>query len=98
MSNTLTIDDIKQKATPVLRDAGVKRSAIFGSYARGENTEYSDIDLLVDMPLGKSLLDLADLQDKLEHTLNHHVDLVTYNSIHPLFKENILQSHTPIYE
>ncbi|MBI5358249.1 nucleotidyltransferase domain-containing protein [Candidatus Amesbacteria bacterium] len=59
MKNVLT--DIKNKALPVLQEEGVIRSSIFGSYARGENTIDSDIDVLVELPKGKSLLDLVRL-------------------------------------
>lgn len=83
------LDNIKKKALPVLIDAGVIRSSIFGSYARGENNEESDIDVLVEFPQGKSLLDLVRLERKLGKVLVKKVDLLTYNSISPLLKDYI---------
>ena len=75
------IQQIKDKITPILKEAGVLRSSIFGSVARGEARSDSDIDILVDLPQGKSLFDLVDLQDQLEKRLGKKVDVGTYRSI-----------------
>lgn len=92
MKQHLTLDEIKEKVTPILKQAGVIRSSIFGSYVRGEQKEESDIDILVDLPRGKTLIDLVGLKEDLEGTLNKNVDIVTYNSIHPLLKTSILEN------
>lgn len=83
------LEDIKEKAVPILKEAGVTRSSLFGSYVRGEQREDSDIDMLVDLPKEKSLLDLVRLQRKLKVSLGKNVDLLTYNAIHPLLMEYI---------
>lgn len=90
------LDNIKNKALPVLKDAGVIRSSIFGSYARGDQSDDSDIDLLVELPKGKSLLDLVRLQRKLGEALVKKVDLLTYNSISPLIKDFIQRDQIQI--
>ena len=90
------LDNIKNKVLPVLKDAGVVRSSIFGSYARGEENEESDIDVLVELPKGKSLLDLVRLQRKLGEVLVKKVDLLTYNSISPLIKSYIQRDQIQI--
>jgi predicted nucleotidyltransferase len=95
MSNQ-TIDEIKEKAVPILKEAGVLRSSIFGSYVRGEQKEDSDIDILVELPVDKSLLDLVRLQRKLRTVLGKDVDLLTYNSVHPLLKKYIQKDQLPI--
>lgn len=92
----IRVEHIKSKILPILKQAGVKRSSIFGSYAHGENKEDSDIDILVDLPRGKSLFDLVDLQNKLEEKLDKKVDLVTYNSLHRLLKDRILAEQVQI--
>jgi len=92
------LEEIKRKALPILKEAGVRRSAIFGSYVRGEAKKGSDIDILVDLPRGKTLFDLAGLQIDLEKALNKKIDLVTYNSLHPLLKDRILAEQIQIYE
>lgn len=85
----IDIEQLKKSAVPVLKEAGVLQSDIFGSAARGETTDESDIDFLVDLPRGTSLFDLADLQIKLEETLGRKVDILTYRSISPLLKDYI---------
>lgn len=93
----ITINQIKKKAIPILKEAGVTRSALFGSYVRGEEHKDSDIDILVDFPRGKSLLDLVRLQRKLQETLGKEVDLLTYNAVNPLLK-NYIQKDLPPFK
>jgi len=90
------LKDIKKKALPVLIEEGVVRSSIFGSYVRGDNKEDSDIDMLVELPKGKSYLDLVSLQRKLGKVLVKKVDLLTYNSISPLLKDYIQRDQVQI--
>ncbi len=90
------LEAIKEKSLPILQTAGVIRSAIFGSYVRGEEKEDSDIDMLVELPKGKSLLDLIGLQLELEEALGKKVDLTTYKSISPLLKKYIDQDQLQI--
>ena len=60
----------------------VARMAIFGSYARGDQNEKSDVDVLVefDQPIG---LEFVDLADHLEHLLDKKVDLVSRGAVKP---------------
>lgn len=88
--------EIKRKILPILRRYDVARAAIFGSFARGESTERSDIDLLVEFKGQKSLLDLAGLKIALEELLKTKVDVLTYNSLHPLLKNRILSEQKVI--
>lgn len=90
------LDLIKQKAVPILKEAGVTRSSLFGSYVRGDNREDSDIDMLVDFPKGKSLFDFIGLQLKLEDALQKKVDLITYTGIKPRLRERILSEQVQI--
>lgn len=93
---TANINEIKRKIVPILIEEGVTRAALFGSVVRGEVKKESDIDILVDLPRGKSLFDLAGLQMRLEEELGNTVDVVTYNSLNPLLKEYILKDQLPI--
>lgn len=86
---TKDLEHIKNKILPILIEAEVKRAAIFGSYARGEESKESDIDILVDLPEDKSLFDLADLKLKLEDKLKFGVDVLTFDSVNPLLKDYI---------
>lgn len=57
--------------------------AVFGSVARGEDTETSDIDFLVTFDKGTSLLDLVRWQDALEEFLKIHVDVISIGGLKP---------------
>jgi hypothetical protein len=91
------IKEISKKIYPVLQRYDVARAAIFGSLARGESREGSDIDIVVEFRGEKSLLDLAGLKIELEELLKIEVDVLTYNSLHPLIKEKILKEQEVIY-
>ena len=90
------LDQIKNKAVPILKEAGVTHSALFGSYVRGEEREDSDVDMLVEFPKGKSLLDLVDLEMKLEKVLGKKVDLLTFKSVSPYLKDYIQKEQIQI--
>lgn len=92
----LVLEEIKKEIVPILQKADVIKAEFFGSYVRGDNTENSDIDILVDLPRGKSLIDLAGLQIDLEEKLKKKVDVVTYRSVCPYLKESIFSNLYPI--
>ncbi len=94
----MTTLTIKNKIIPILKRQGVLKAAIFGSFARGEETKNSDLDLLVKMPKSKTFLDMADLKVELEDKLGREVDLVEYNAIKPLIKDQVLRDKKEIYE
>ncbi len=94
----MNIQTIRTKATPILESEGVIKAALFGSHATGEAKKRSDIDILVKFNSKRSLLDLVRLQFMLEDRLGKKVDLLTYNSIHPLLKNIILNEQKIIYE
>ena len=81
---------------PLLQRYDVTRAAIFGSSVRGEMQETSDLDILVEFKGEKSLLDLAGLKIELEELLGRKVDVLTYDSLHPLLKDNILSEQEVI--
>lgn len=90
------ITKIKQKALPILKQAGVNRSAIFGSHARGDQKKDSDIDILVDLPKSKSLLDFVSLKLKLEKALKKKVDLGEYDTLKPRLKRKVSSEQVTI--
>jgi uncharacterized protein len=69
---------------------GARNVRVFGSVVRGESTNSSDLDLLVDMAEGRSLLDLVALGDDLEKALGVAVDVVTEKSLSPYLRDRIL--------
>ncbi|WXG44926.1 MAG: nucleotidyltransferase family protein [Promethearchaeati archaeon SRVP18_Atabeyarchaeia-1] len=92
----MQVEEIQKKIAPALRRYGVARAAIFGSYARGEERKGSDIDILIEFEGDRSLLDLAGLKIELEEVLGRKVDVLTYDSIHPLLRERILNEQKVI--
>ena len=70
---------------------GARNVRIFGSVARGEDDEQSDIDLLVDMEPGRSLLDLGALLMDLRELLDCEVDVVTERSLRERMKDRVLR-------
>jgi len=88
--------EIKRQALPVLRKHGVLRAAIFGSFARGEAGACSDLDILVELPDTKSLLDLVALKLDLQEALGREVDVLTYRALHPRIKDRVLKEQVVI--
>ena len=95
-SDIADLDKIKTVVLPILKNAWVTKSSIFGSYARGDFNEQSDVDMLVELPKDSSLLDLVRLERKLIDVLNIKVDLLTFNSVNPLLKEYIFRDQIQI--
>ncbi len=93
---TKKIQKLKMQIVPILKKAGVIRSGIFGSFARGEETPESDLDILVELEKDKTFFDLVGLKSDLEEKLNIKVDIGTYNSIRPSLKERILNDEERI--
>ena len=90
IENAHDTEERLRELKPVLRRRfKVKEIGVFGSYARGEQTQASDIDILVDLqnPLG---WDFFSLKEFLEKELNHSVDLVTRNALKKQLKDEIL--------
>ena len=92
----MELEELKNKIIPILERYEVKKAAVFGSFVRGEQTKDSDVDILVEFKGEKSLLDLAGLKIELEETLQRKVDVLTYNSLHPLLKDRILREQKVI--
>lgn len=80
-----------------LSELGGHHIAIFGSLARDEATESSDVDILVDFDSKKGLFGFADLKFYLEEILDCHVDLVTKRALHPALKMRILRESKEIF-
>lgn len=85
---------LQAKREDILRTAskyGASNVRVFGSVARGEADEKSDIDLLVDMEPHRSLLELAGLLIELEELLGHNVDVVPEDCLRARIKERVLK-------
>jgi len=77
-------------------DCGAGNVRVFGSLARGENDAKSDIDLLVDLEPGRSLLDLIRLQRRIEQLLTVKVDVVSARGLRDRVREIVLRDALPL--
>lgn len=98
MQPNLTIEEIKSKALPVLKQAGVLRSSIFGSVARGETNADSDVDFLVELPEQATLFDLIGIKQGLEDVLGKKVDIGTYDGLKPRIRQRVMSEQVLIYD
>lgn len=87
---------LKKKLLPVLKQHQVIRAGIFGSTARGTARKTSDVDLLIEFKGEKSLLDLVALKLDLEAETNRHVDVLTYQALHPLIRKRVLSQEVKV--
>ena len=75
-----------------------KRIILFGSYARGDYTEQSDIDLIVEFRDRKTLLDLVRIEREISERIGKKVQILTPNSINKRLRDRILSEAVVIYE
>ena len=85
-----SIAEIQRKVSDVMHRRGVLRASIFGSVARGEADDDSDVDFLVEFETGRTLLDLSGLRLDLVEILGCDVDVATPKSLHPELRDRIL--------
>jgi len=71
---------------------------IFGSVARGNANEKSDIDILYSFASKYSLFDLGGLYEQLKSELNRKIDLVEFSAIHPKLRDSILSEVKLVYD
>ncbi len=93
--NALLIDT--DKVSEICQQNDVTMLGVFGSLARGEATNASDIDLLVEFSKSKSLLALVALERQLANVLGRKVDLLTEAAISPYLRERIMGELQVIY-
>ena len=94
----LNIREIKEKVIPVLKKHKIRRAGLFGSYAKEDAKEESDIDILIELPTNYSLLDFVGIKLELEDILGKNVDLVEYLALKPALKTTILNEEVIIYD
>jgi uncharacterized protein len=85
---------LQDKRDEILRIAaahGAQNVRVFGSVSRGEAGAKSDVDLLVKLEPGRSLLDLIAIKQELEDLLGREVDVVTEDAVSPYIREQVLK-------
>lgn len=75
---------------------GARNVRVFGSVLHGHDTAESDVDLLVDVPKGTTLLDMARLQSAIEKELGVPVDVLTAGDLPAKFRNVVLQEARPL--
>ncbi len=89
----MTIEELlKHKREEILNIAhgyGARDIRVFGSVARGEATSDSDIDFLVEMEPGRTLLDIIAIKQDLEDLLGRRVDVVTKAAVSPYIRDEV---------
>ena len=91
-SSIYTIKEIKNIIKPILNKYGINNIYLFGSYARGEAKDSSDIDIYCDKGNIRTFIDQGLLEDELEEALNKKVDIIFDSSyIDEYFKKQIME-------
>lgn len=97
-----SVSEIKSIVAPIAQKHGVQKVYLFGSYARGDATPSSDVDLCIDAPALRGLFALGALYADFEEALGKGLDLVTANALeretNARFKENLRKDQVLIYE
>lgn len=75
MASTLSIDDLRSVVLPLLKQYGLKRAFLFGSYARGEASDNSDIDLIVERGADSRRLSVYALGEDVHEATGKRVDI-----------------------
>ena len=93
----MSIEEITKKITPILQQFDVEYAGIFGSVARGEETETSDVDLMVCLRRPVGFVKLNTLSENLEKILAKKVDLVEEEAVNKYLKPYIDKDLVQIY-
>lgn len=97
MGKCYTIDEIKSIAVEVAKEYGVEKVALFGSYARGEQNDTSDIDFVIEKGNIRGLFQFCSFVNALEERFGTHVDVITYNSLKQLSIGGVLEDEVVLY-
>ena len=86
-----TLREKRDRILAITRQHGARNVRVFGSIARGEGKRDSDLDVLVELESGRSLLDIIAIKQDLEDLLNTKVDVVTEAAVSPYIRNQILR-------
>ncbi|MEA2603202.1 MAG: uncharacterized protein QOF89_4194 [Acidobacteriota bacterium] len=95
----MSIEELRNRRDEILRVAaqhGARHIRVFGSVARGDADERSDVDFLVDLETGRSLLDLGGLLMDLQTLLGRPVDVVTEKGLKSRIRNRVLGEAVPL--
>jgi hypothetical protein len=93
-----TLDEIKEKTVPIAKSYGIQSLGVFGSYARNEATDDSDVDICVEKGALRSLIQYFAFVQELEKILGCHVDVITTEIEDTDFLKHVLKERILLYE
>jgi predicted nucleotidyltransferase len=96
MRPSITLLDKREQILEIAERYGARNVRVFGSVVRGEDTERSDLDLLVDMDDDRPLSDLAVFAEDVCDVIHCRVQAVTSDGLHRLLKKRILSEARPL--
>jgi predicted nucleotidyltransferase len=86
-----TLREKRDQILAIARQHGARNVRVFGSIARGEGKRDSDLDVLLELEPGRSLLDIVAIKQDLEDLLNTKVDVLTEAAVSPYIRNQILR-------
>lgn len=90
------IEKNRQKILIIAQEKGVKNVRVFGSMARNDANNESDLDLLVELEEGKSGFALGGFLNAVSQLVQRKVEVVTEKSLHPMIYDNIMRDVRPL--
>jgi predicted nucleotidyltransferase len=96
MASAKAVSEKREEIVKVAALRGARNVRLFGSLARGEESADSDVDLLVDMEEGRSLLDLSHLLQDMEELLGCRVHVVEPEGLDWAIRERIIKKAVPL--
>ncbi|MDR0859324.1 MAG: nucleotidyltransferase domain-containing protein [Oscillospiraceae bacterium] len=92
------IDAIRDSLIPLFIEYGITKSAVFGSFARGEETDSSDVDLLFSINNHMPLSEWNKMEERIQTALGRPVDFIEYGTFPKRLETEILKEAVLLYE
>ena len=98
MNKIYSIEELQKLVSPIAADYGIENVYLFGSYARGEARENSDIDLRIDKGALRGYIELSGFELDLEDALGAEVEVMTTGGLSDNFLQRIANEEVLLYE
>lgn len=92
----MLLDTFKEQIRGILNKYPISKAAVFGSFARGEENNSSDIDLLIETSKPISMFAILKMERELGLIMKRKIDIVEYSAIKRSIKQNVLSEAIPI--
>ena len=86
----------QQDLIKALKEMPINRASLFGSFARGDDSPGSDIDILIDIQPGLSVFDVLRMEKVLKDKFSRKIDLVEFSALKPSIKDKVLSQAIPL--